>query len=111
MDINISFLNGELLLKDVRRESSVPFIMVTSKAFEADKVISYSYGADETDINKSLFKQTLIFFMTPLVLAIVHTYFGLMFCTDILKSINLDKKMCNRCYRISDYNIYNKSLK
>ena len=46
-------------------------------------------GADETDINKSLFKQTLIFFIMPLALAIFHTYFGLKFCTEILKSIGI----------------------
>ena len=38
-------------------------------------------GADEKDINKSLFKQTFIFFMLPLSLAIIHTIFGLKFCT------------------------------
>ena len=37
-------------------------------------------GVSENDINKSLFKQTLIFFMMPLLLAIVHTIFGLKFC-------------------------------
>ena len=47
MDINIPYLNGELLLKEIRKESSVPIIMVTSKAEEVDEVISYSYGADD----------------------------------------------------------------
>ena len=47
LDINIPFLNGELLLKEIRKESSVPVIMVTSKATEVDEVISYSYGADD----------------------------------------------------------------
>ena len=47
MDINIPYLNGELLLKEIRKESSIPIIMVTSKAEEVDEVISYSYGADD----------------------------------------------------------------
>ena len=32
LDINIPYLNGELLLKEIRKESSVPVIMVTSKS-------------------------------------------------------------------------------
>lgn len=47
MDINIPYLNGELLLKEIRKTSSVPVIMVTSKETEVDEVISYSYGADD----------------------------------------------------------------
>ena len=44
-------------------------------------------GADEKEVNKVLFKQTLIFFMMPLSLAIVHTIVGLEFCKFILSSI------------------------
>ena len=47
MDINIPYLNGELLLKELRRSSDIPVIMVTSKINESDEVISYSYGADD----------------------------------------------------------------
>lgn len=47
-------------------------------------------GADEGDINKSLFKQMLIFFVMPLSLAIVHTIFGLRFCTYVLGSLGID---------------------
>ncbi len=47
LDINIPFLNGELLLKEIRKKSHVPIIMVTSKSNEVDEVISYSYGADD----------------------------------------------------------------
>ena len=47
MDINIPYLNGELLLKELRRSSDIPIIMVTSKINESDEVISYSYGADD----------------------------------------------------------------
>ena len=47
LDINIPVLNGELLLKEIRKESNIPVIMVTSKSNESDEVISYSYGADD----------------------------------------------------------------
>ena len=47
LDINIPYLTGELLLKEIRKESHIPVIMVTSKSNESDEVISYSYGADD----------------------------------------------------------------
>ena len=47
LDINIPVLNGEILLKEIRKESNVPIIMVTSKTSETDEVLSYSYGADD----------------------------------------------------------------
>lgn len=47
LDINLLVLNGELLLKEVRKESDVPVIMVTSKTSEVDEVLSISYGADD----------------------------------------------------------------
>ena len=47
LDINIPILNGEILLKEIRKESNVPVIMVTSKSEEADEILFYSYGADD----------------------------------------------------------------
>lgn len=47
LDINLPNANGELILKEIRKESSVPVIMVTSRALEVDEVLSMSYGADD----------------------------------------------------------------
>lgn len=47
LDINIPYLNGEILLKKLREVSSVPVIMVTSKNTEIDEALSISYGADD----------------------------------------------------------------
>ncbi len=47
LDINIPNLNGESLLKEIRKESNVPVIMVTSRVGEVDEVLSMSYGADD----------------------------------------------------------------
>lgn len=47
LDINIPYMNGELLLKDLRKESNLPIIMVTSRSSESDEVLSMSYGADD----------------------------------------------------------------
>lgn len=46
-------------------------------------------GADEKEINKTLFMQTFIFFMMPLSIAAIHTIFGLKFCEWILKSLGI----------------------
>lgn len=47
LDINIPYMNGEQLLKEIRKQSTVPIIMVTSKNSETDEVLSMSYGADD----------------------------------------------------------------
>lgn len=47
MDINIPATNGKTLLKEIRKESEVPVIMVTSRTSEMDEVLSMSYGADD----------------------------------------------------------------
>lgn len=47
LDINIPYMNGEILLKELRKESNIPVIMVTSKNTEVDEVLSMSYGADD----------------------------------------------------------------
>lgn len=47
MDINIPYVNGELLLQCLRKSSNIPVIMVTSKNNETDEALSISYGADD----------------------------------------------------------------
>lgn len=47
-------------------------------------------GVDEQELNKALFKQIGIFFLFPLVLAIIHSIFGIMFCNTILKTMGID---------------------
>lgn len=47
MDINIPGINGKNLLKEIRKESDIPVIMVTSRTSEMDEVLSMSYGADD----------------------------------------------------------------
>lgn len=47
LDINIPYQNGEQLLKEIRKESNIPVIMVTSRASETNEILSISYGADD----------------------------------------------------------------
>lgn len=47
LDINIPGMNGESLLKEFRKTSNIPVIMVTSKNNEMDELLCMSYGADD----------------------------------------------------------------
>ena len=47
LDINIPYMNGELLLQSLRKSTNTPVIMVTSKNSETDEALSISYGADD----------------------------------------------------------------
>lgn len=47
LDINIPYINGEILLQDLRKSSNIPVIMVTSNNSETDEALSISYGADD----------------------------------------------------------------
>ena len=48
LDINIPYLNGEILLKSLRDDKvNTPVIMLTSSNKTIDEVLSFSYGADD----------------------------------------------------------------
>src|SRR5574344_1459715 len=47
LDLNLPNINGEFICKEVRKESSVPIIVVTSKNTDIDELISINYGADD----------------------------------------------------------------
>jgi len=48
-------------------------------------------GADEKMIHKALFRQIAIFFMFPLLIAMIHSIFGIMFCNYILETFGNEK--------------------
>ena len=48
-------------------------------------------GVDEKSIHKSLFCQIAIFFAAPLLLAVIHSIFGIQFCNMILSSMGTDQ--------------------
>ncbi len=70
--------------------SSAAILALKELSESADNVSRYrmlrKLGADEHLINATLFKQISIFFAAPLVLAVVHSVFGIKFCTFILES-------------------------
>lgn len=47
LDINIPYMNGEMLLKNLRETSNTPVIMVTSRNSDIDEALSITYGADD----------------------------------------------------------------
>ena len=47
LDINLPYLDGEFICKEVRKLSNVPIIMVTSRDNEIDELMSLNYGADQ----------------------------------------------------------------
>lgn len=47
LDIQLPETNGVFILKELRKNSNIPVIMVTSKNTEMDEVVSMSYGADD----------------------------------------------------------------
>ncbi len=47
MDIGIPFINGEMLLKNLRKSSDIPVIILASRNNETDEVLSMSFGADD----------------------------------------------------------------
>lgn len=48
-------------------------------------------GADEKMVRKALFRQIAYFFLFPLLIAIIHSIFGIMFCNYILETLGNEK--------------------
>lgn len=47
LDINLPYIDGEYICKELRKTSNIPIIMVTSRDSELDELISLNYGADQ----------------------------------------------------------------
>lgn len=47
LDINLPTANGEIILKELRKKTTMPIIMLTSRVTEVDEILSMSYGADD----------------------------------------------------------------
>ncbi|MCI8482484.1 MAG: response regulator transcription factor [Clostridia bacterium] len=46
LDINLPNTDGEYICKEIRRQSDMPIIMITSRDNELDELLSLNYGAD-----------------------------------------------------------------
>lgn len=47
LDINLPIVEGEYILKEIRKVSDIPIIMLTSRISEIDELLSMNYGADD----------------------------------------------------------------
>ncbi len=47
LDINLPVVDGQYICKEVRKQSDIPIIMVTSRNSDLDQLISMNYGADD----------------------------------------------------------------
>lgn len=47
LDINLPGADGEYICREVRKQSTLPIIMVTSRDNELDELLSLNYGADQ----------------------------------------------------------------
>ncbi len=47
LDLNLPNINGEYLVKELRKTTNIPIIVVTSKNTEIDELMSINYGADD----------------------------------------------------------------
>lgn len=47
LDINLPYIDGNFVCKEIRKLSNVPIIMVTSRDTEIDELMSLNYGADQ----------------------------------------------------------------
>lgn len=50
-------------------------------------------GADEKIINRALFIQIGIFFLFPLLVAVIHSVFGILFCNFILETVGVSSML------------------
>lgn len=46
LDINLPFLDGEYICKELRKKSTMPIIIITSRDSELDELLCLNYGAD-----------------------------------------------------------------
>lgn len=52
-------------------------------------------GASNHQLNKALFLQTAIFFLFPLTIAIIHSIFGIKFCTILLETFGKEEMLAS----------------
>lgn len=92
LDINIPCMNGEILLQNLRKQSDIPVIMVTSKNSETDEALSISYGAD--DYITKPYNPNILLLRIGAVLKRVGTSSNLLMFRDL--KINVSKGILKR---------------
>ena len=79
--------------------SSAALLALKELSESTDNIMRYSVlrkiGASNKQLNKALFRQIAIFFILPLLIAIIHSIFGIKFCTYILETFGREKMLAS----------------
>ncbi len=59
LDINLPRTDGEYICKEIRKQSNMPIMMITSRNNDIDEILSLNYGADQY-VTKPFHIQTLL---------------------------------------------------
>ena len=79
--------------------SSAALLALKELSESADNVTRYTMlrriGATDKQLNKALFRQIAIFFIFPLLIAIIHSVFGIKFCTFLLETFGKEEMLAS----------------
>ena len=79
--------------------SSAALLALKELSESADNITRYTMlrriGATDKQLNKALFRQIAIFFMFPLIIAIIHSIFGIKFCMFILETFGKEEMLAS----------------
>lgn len=79
--------------------SSAALLALKELSESTDNIVRYNMlrkiGASNKQLNKALFRQIAIFFLFPLLIAIIHSIFGIKFCTFILETFGKEEMLAS----------------
>ena len=79
--------------------SSAALLALKELSESADNITRYTMlrriGTTDKQLNKALFRQIAIFFMFPLMIAIIHSIFGIKFCMFILETFGKEEMLAS----------------
>ncbi len=79
--------------------SSAALLALKELSESTDNITRYTMlrkiGASNKQLNKALFKQIAIFFLFPLLIAVIHSIFGIKFCTYILETFGEEEMLAS----------------
>lgn len=103
LDINLPNLNGEYICKEIRKKSSMPIIIITSKNSEIDELLSINNGADHF-VTKPFNIHILLAKINSLLRRndMLNGNFGIIDAKDFCLDINKSMIKCNeKCIELT----------
>lgn len=90
LDINLPFNDGQYICKEIRKNSNVPIIMITSRVSDIDELISINYGADDY-ITKPFNTQILLARIASILKRVNNTAMAKINANDFVLNISESK--------------------